>query len=67
MAKNNKLRVFINGRWINLRLAPGAYEVKSINEEIERLLGKKGQIEILPDLLIQRAILTLKEGVKLNF
>ena len=84
-SEKNELKIFlkdkiaIGGGWTTLRFPPGAYEVKDINETIQRQLNDKYSIPIgtsdRPHSLIEiqaniptgRAVLKLKQGTKIDF
>ena len=84
-SENNELKIFlkkegaIGGMWTTLMLPHGAYEVKNINETIQRQLNDKysipigttdkphSLIEILANIPTGRAVLKLKQGTKVDF
>ena len=68
---NNSLKVFINNKWVQIVIPTGCYELKDINEEIQRQIvekkGKKNDVSFTPNLNTFKCIMTLADGVKVNF
>ena len=70
-ASNNKLKVYINQKWEEIIIPIGCYELEDINLEIQRQIvdkkGKKDAVTLTPNLNTFKCIMTLSEGVKVDF
>ena len=63
--ENNSLEIRIKGVWETITIAPGCYELSSINTEIQRLVvernGEKNSIVLSPNLNTFKCIMELKD------
>ena len=67
---NNKLKVFLNGKWHEIIIPVGCYELTDIATELERQVvekgGRKGSVVLTPNLNTFRCIMTLSVGVSVD-
>jgi len=70
-ASNNSLKVLIDtGKWVEIVIPIGSYELSDINQECQRQIvekgGKKDDVQFTPNLNTLKCIMTLKEGIEVD-
>ena len=67
---NNKLKVFLKGKWENITIPTGCYELKAINAEVQRqiveLKGNKDDVSLTPNLNTFKCLMSLGKGIKVD-
>ena len=68
--ENNKLKVFFNGKWLQIVIPIGCYELADINDEIQRQIttygGNKGFVTLTPNLNTFKCIMTLASSISVD-
>ena len=70
-ATNNTLKVLLDGgKWVDIVIPIGSYELSDINRECQRQIvengGKKDDVQLTPNLNTLKCIMTLKEGIEVD-
>ena len=67
---NNCLKVFFNGKWHEIHIPVGCYELEDIGMELDRQIvekgGIKGSVVLTPNLNTFKCIMTLLTGVSVD-
>ena len=67
---NNRLKVLIKNKWENIIIPVGCYELRDINDEVQRQIiekkGGKDDITLTPNLNTFKCIMTLGAGVQVD-
>ena len=69
-SENNKMKVFFNGKWLEIVIPVGCYELTDINVEMQRQIteygGTKELVTLTPNLNTFKSIITLAPGVSVD-
>ena len=69
-ASNNKFKVLLGKKWVDIEIPIGSYELSDINQETQRQIiakgGKKEAVQFIPNMNTLKCLMILKEGIQVD-